>query len=103
MLQYNLIERSIQWRNEEDSRLNLKLKLFLKSSVGRLHKQKCVGGPHNLNENQLSQWKRQLLENASTLFDSTDKQSSDVEQRIAHLEQLVGRLTVALDIQNWLK
>ena len=62
---------------------------------------------HNLNENQLSQWKRQLLENASTLFDSTDKQSSDAEQRIAHLEQLVGRLTVALDIQkkalDWLK
>ena len=63
---------------------------------------------HNLNENQLSQWKRQLLENASTLFDSTDKQSSEVsEKRIAHLEQLVGRLTVALDIQkkalDWLK
>ena len=30
---------------------------------------------HNLNENQLSQWKRQLLENAVSLFDSTDKQS----------------------------
>ena len=63
---------------------------------------------HNLNENQLSQWKRQLLENASTLFDSTDKQSSEVsEERIAHLEQLVGRLTVALDIEkkalDWLK
>ena len=63
---------------------------------------------HNLNENQLSQWKRQLLENASTLFESTDKQSSEVsEERIAHLEQLVGRLTVALDIQkkalDWLK
>ena len=104
----NLIERSIQWRNEESSRLSLKRKLFSKSSVGRLPKQKCVGGPHNLNENQLSQWKRQLLENASTLFDSTDKQSSEVsEQRIAHLEQLVGRLTVALDIQkkalDWLK
>ena len=56
---------------------------------------------HNLNENQLSQWKRQLLENASTLFGSTDKQSSEVsEKRIAHLEQLVGRLTVALDIQK---
>ena len=52
---------------------------------------------HNLNENQLSQWKRQLLENASTLFDLL--QSSDAEQRIAHLEQLVGR-TVALDIQK---
>ena len=42
---------------------------------------------HDLNENQLSQWKRQLLENASTLFDSTDKRSSDAKKRIAHLEQ----------------
>ena len=66
----------------------------------RLSKQKCVGGPHNLNENQLSQWKRQLLENAASLFDSTHKESSDAEKRIAHLEQLVGRLTVALDMQK---
>ena len=35
---------------------------------------------HNPNENQLSQWKRQLLENASTLFESTDKQSSEVSE-----------------------
>ena len=56
---------------------------------------------HNLNENQLSQWKRQLLENAPMLFESTDKQSSEVsEKRIAHLEQLVGRMAVALDIQK---
>ena len=55
---------------------------------------------HNLNENQLSQWKQQLVENASTLFDSTDKQSSDAEKRIAHLEQLVGRMAVALDIEK---
>ena len=33
---------------------------------------------HNLNENQLSQWKRQLLENAPSLFASTDKQSSEI-------------------------
>ena len=55
-----------------------------------------------------SKWKRQLLENAPSLFASTDKPSSDTEKRIAHLEQLVGRLTVALDIQkkvslDWLK
>ena len=55
---------------------------------------------HNLNENQLSQWKRHLLENASLLFESTDKQSNDAEKRIAHLEQLVGRMAVALDIQK---
>ena len=55
---------------------------------------------YNLNEDQLSQWKRQLLENAVSLFESTHKESSNAEKRIAHLEQLVGRLTVALDIQK---
>ena len=56
---------------------------------------------HNLNENQLSQWKQQLVENASSLFESADKQSSEVsEKRIAHLEQLVGRMAVVLDIQK---
>ena len=56
---------------------------------------------HNLNEDQLSKWKQQFLEKAPSLFDSTDKQSSEVsEKRIAHLEQLVGRMAVALDIQK---
>ena len=55
---------------------------------------------HNLSEDQLSKWKQQLVENAASLFASTDKQSSEVAERIAHLEQLVGRLTVALDIQK---
>ena len=53
--------------------------------------------PHNLNENQPSEWKRHLLENAASLFETPDKQSSDAEKRIAHLEQLVGRMAVALD------
>ena len=56
---------------------------------------------HNLNEDQLSKWKQQFLEKAPSLFDSTDKPSSEVsEKRIAHLEQLVGRMAVALDIQK---
>ena len=55
---------------------------------------------HNLNENQLSQWKRHLLENASALFEAPDKRLSGDEKRIAHLEQLVGRMAVALDIQK---
>ena len=99
MIQYNLTERSIEWRNEETSPLSLKRNLFSKSSAVRLPKSE-VCRCHNLNENQLSQWKRQLLENAPMLFESTDKQSSDAEKRIAHLEQLVGRMAVALDIQK---
>ena len=55
---------------------------------------------HNLSEEQLSTWKRQLLENAASLFESSDKASEDTAERIAHLEQLVGRLTVAVDIHK---
>jgi transposase-like protein len=55
---------------------------------------------HNLSDEQLSKWKRQLLENAASLFEPADKQSDAAAERIAHLEQLIGRLTVALDIQK---
>ena len=55
---------------------------------------------HNLSEEQLSTWKRQLLENAASLFGSRDKLSRETTERIAELEQLVGRLTVAVDIHE---
>ena len=55
---------------------------------------------HHLNENQLSQWKHQFVENASIVFEATNKPSNDAEKRIAHLEQLLGRMAVALDIQK---
>lgn len=55
---------------------------------------------HNLSEEQVSEWKRQLLENAASLFESRDKSSKETTERIAHLEQLVGRMAVAMDIQK---
>ena len=55
---------------------------------------------HNLSEQQLSKWKQQVVENVATLFTSTDKHSSKATERIAQLEQLVGRLTLALEIQK---
>ena len=55
---------------------------------------------HNLSEEQLSTWKRQLLENAASLFESKDKSSKAATERIAQLEQHVGRLTVAVDIHK---
>ena len=62
---------------------------------------------HNLSEDQVSKWKQQFLENAVTLFASGDKGSQDAAERIAHLEQLVGRLTMELDIHKkakaWLR
>ena len=55
---------------------------------------------HNLSEQQLSKWKQQAVEKFASLFGSKDKTSTDAAERIAHLEQLVGRLTVALDIEK---
>ena len=40
------------------------------------------------------------VENFASLFGSRDKASTDAAERIAHLEQLVGRLTAALDIEK---
>jgi transposase-like protein len=55
---------------------------------------------HNITEAQLSQWKRQFLENAATLFESNRKQPDTSTERIAKLEQLAGKLTQAVDIQK---
>ena len=55
---------------------------------------------YNLSEEQLSTWKQQLLENAASLFESRDKSSKETRERIAELEQLVGGLKVAVDIQK---
>ena len=55
---------------------------------------------HNISEEQFSTWKRQLLENAASLFESSGKPSKDATKRIAQLERHVGKLSVALDIQK---
>ena len=55
---------------------------------------------HNITEEQLSQWKHQLFENAASLFESNRKQSDAATERIAQLEQLAARLTQAVDIQK---
>ena len=55
---------------------------------------------HNLSEDQLSTWKQQLLENAASLFESRNKPSKETTKRIAELEQHLGRLILATDIQR---
>ena len=55
---------------------------------------------HNLSEDQLSKWKQHFLENAVSVFSTTDQQSSKDAKRIAHLERLVGRMAVSMDIQK---
>ena len=102
-LWYNIhnLERSFRCRNEneEDSPPGFKAAVVLEALSGE-SSQAEVCRRHNLSEDQLSKWKQQLVENAASVFVSTDKPSSKATERIAHLEQLVGRLTVTLDIEK---
>ena len=93
------LKGAFRWRNAENSLLSIKQKLCLRPSAVKLHKRKLCRH-HNLSENQVSTWKRQFLENAETFFESPEKHSDASSERIAQLEQLVGRLTLALEIQK---
>ena len=78
-----------------------KAEVVLETLRGETSQAELCRKPHNLSENQVSTWKRQLLENAETFFASkTDNSSSGSAEKIAQLEQLVGRLTLALEIQK---
>ena len=52
---------------------------------------------NQLNENVVSRWKKQFIENASLIFEKESVQSGESE-RVAELERLVGRLTMELEI-----
>ena len=95
-----LNERSFRWRTKRRRFApEFKAEVVLAALSGE-SSQAEVCRRYNLSADQVSNWKRQLLENVATLFESADKQTHDAEARIAQLEQLVGRLTLALDIQK---
>jgi transposase-like protein len=52
---------------------------------------------HRLSAQQLSNWKRQFLENAPMIFENGRKRSEE-EAQIAELERMVGKLTMQLEI-----
>lgn len=52
---------------------------------------------HQIKETVLSRWKQQFLEHAPELF-QRGQPDAQAETRIAELEQVIGRLTVELEI-----
>jgi len=95
----NLIERRFPMANRRRFTPQFKAEVVIEALMGH-SSQAELCRKHNLSADQLSKWKHQLVDNAATLFESTDKQSDSHNERIAQLEQLVGRLTIALDIQK---
>ena len=95
----NLIERRIPMAKRRKFTAKFKAEVVLEALLGE-SSQAELCRRYNLSENQVSTWKHQLLENVETFFESPEKQSSESAERIAQLEQLVGRLTLALEIQK---
>ena len=56
---------------------------------------------HSLTAEQFSWWKRQRLENAASLFESTNKQSNEATERIAHLNNLLNQCFFDEGLENW--
>ena len=56
-----------------------------------------IAREHRIKPDLLARWKRQFLENASSLFEK-ERPNHEVEVRIAELEQALGRKTLELEV-----
>ena len=65
----------------------------------KVHRRKCVGAITSA-KTKSQRGNGPFLENAETFFESPEKHADASVERIAQLEQLVGRLTLALEIQK---
>ena len=77
-----------------------KLRVALEAARG-LKTISQIAGEHNLHPNLVSSWKKQLLEEGTSVFSSTAaRQQRDQEAREAELYEQIGRLKMELE---WLK
>lgn len=77
-----------------------KFKVALEASQGQKTINEIASG-YNLHPNQVSTWKKQLLEEGATVFGShTARQEREQEDREAELYEQIGRLKMELE---WLK
>lgn len=77
-----------------------KFKVALEASQG-LKTINAIASDYNLHPNQVSSWKKQLLEEGPPVFGShTARQQREQEAREAELYEQIGRLKMELE---WLK
>ena len=57
-----------------------------------------VAREHRIKPDLIARWRRQFLENASTIFERGNKRNGEAEQRIAELERALGKKTMELEV-----
>lgn len=64
---------------------------------------------YGIKDTILSRWKQEFMERAPQLFGKEQVDNREVEERIADLERMVGKLTIELDLakkalgySNWI-
>ena len=79
---------------------DLKFKIALEAVKGAKTVSQ-IATEHNLHPTQISNWKKQLLQEGNTLFTRpNDRQQREQEDREAELYEQIGRLKMELE---WLK
>ena len=82
-------------------RAQFKFQVALEAAKG-LKTVNQLASEHELHPNQVSQWKRQLLEQGATIFDNgaSQQQQREMAQTEAELYEQIGRLKMEVE---WLK
>lgn len=58
-----------------------------------------VAREHGIHPNQLTMWRKELLDHGAQIFDrSASKQQDELRKQIKHLQQLVGKKEVEIDV-----
>jgi transposase-like protein len=55
---------------------------------------------YRLRPQVLSRWREEFVERAPEIF-ATERSRGDEQERIADLEQMIGRLTMELEVASW--
>lgn len=74
-------------------KFNCVMETFKEGSVA------TVARKYGLNANQLSTWRKQLIDNGYEVFETTkDKEREDLKKKVSKLEQIIGKKEVELNL-----